>query len=380
MRQSISCFSKTLAVLFVLFFLITAPLSILAFNIQHYLLSPDLYKTALAEQEFYTQIPGLVGEQIVTGISYNPCAEDPTQCENGAAPAEQPAEGGPPAYLAALDKDDWALMITTILPEGWLQTQVEGVIDGIFAYLDGKVDQPDLSISLREVRERLSGPQGVDAILLIVEKMPACSSEQEDAAIAMLTDPVTPDIPECAPSASAIEGARDDIQRVLTQVAAEIPDEAPIDLSELDQSLREPIDSPLGRDPLQIYRNFKRLAMFSPFIAIGLLALVLLFGARSLKGIFSWSGWPLLIVGLIVAPPAIFANSLLGEPFQTFIQQNLAGGISPQVGDLLIGLMQNIGKTIVRTITIEGALIFIAAVMLLVIGFVVGRLANQQLD
>jgi hypothetical protein len=105
--KSTGCFARGVATVLAVLFVLLTPLIMLLFNLQHHLFNPDLYKRALAEQNFYQQLPSLVGEQLVTTMLYNPCEEDPSLCEGegppedrGGAPDEP--QGGPPAYLQLL--------------------------------------------------------------------------------------------------------------------------------------------------------------------------------------------------------------------------------------------------------------------------------------
>ncbi|MCJ7584072.1 MAG: hypothetical protein MUO30_04810 [Anaerolineales bacterium] len=74
--------SRTIAVIFAILFVITTVLVLLLFNIERKMLSADLYKNALADQQIYERLPGIVGNLLTTSISYNPCAENPLVCED----------------------------------------------------------------------------------------------------------------------------------------------------------------------------------------------------------------------------------------------------------------------------------------------------------
>jgi|GEM_PF-888117 len=82
MRKFLTFLSKTIAVIFAILFVITAVLVILLFNIERKLFDADLYKSALADQQIYERLPGIVGNLLTTSISYNPCAENPLLCED----------------------------------------------------------------------------------------------------------------------------------------------------------------------------------------------------------------------------------------------------------------------------------------------------------
>ncbi|PIZ25910.1 MAG: hypothetical protein COY47_03380 [Chloroflexi bacterium CG_4_10_14_0_8_um_filter_57_5] len=82
MRKVLIVLSKTIAVIFAILFVIAAVLAILLFNIERKLFAADLYKDALADQQIYERLPGIVGNLLTTSIFYNPCAENPLLCED----------------------------------------------------------------------------------------------------------------------------------------------------------------------------------------------------------------------------------------------------------------------------------------------------------
>ncbi|MEJ2010777.1 MAG: hypothetical protein P8X64_00965 [Anaerolineales bacterium] len=61
----------------VLLFLLSAPVSLIMWNVDNYLLAPDPYLQALEDEDFATRLPSIAAEQIYYSLTYNPCLEDP---------------------------------------------------------------------------------------------------------------------------------------------------------------------------------------------------------------------------------------------------------------------------------------------------------------
>ena len=128
-----SC-SNIIAFLLVIVFLVAAPLSILLLNVDNYLLTPGPYLQALSDEEFATRLPGIVAEQLQYSMTYNPCLENPQDCEdNGRSPTEGDVEeGGPPAYLRNLSVEQWQTILAVLLEPSWLEGQSEEVLTTLF--------------------------------------------------------------------------------------------------------------------------------------------------------------------------------------------------------------------------------------------------------
>ena len=81
MRKFLHITSQIIAGAFAVLFVLTALLSILLVTMGSRLFNPNLYKTALLDQEAYEELPEIIGEMLVSSASYDPCAENPIRCE-----------------------------------------------------------------------------------------------------------------------------------------------------------------------------------------------------------------------------------------------------------------------------------------------------------
>ncbi|MBI4762065.1 MAG: hypothetical protein HY780_12735 [Chloroflexi bacterium] len=414
-----------MAVLFVL----TASLVLLALNVDQQLLHSDIYKRALAEQQIYERLPALAGEQLGTGIAFNPCAEDPerTECklegdadvhtsplapvftdgspelqacvrqaigaevfETLAASKRLPKnaeflkirtclrqyslpEGthvgaeGAPQYTAMLDQADWTKILATLLPADWLQTQTESALDQLFEFLELKGDQ--IKISLVEFKARLMGEAGRSILLQIVRAQPPCRTAQ----LAVWQPPISSDalnkLLDCRPPEEILKARAAEIQTSAAKAIGGIPDE--IDLAQglrgENQSTAQTGEQEEPRVALSRLRFLIRLTPLVPFV---LLLLIALFAVRSRSALARWWGIPLLIVGVLVGIIAL--TILFGAEWgmQTFMPMEKASayGVTANLLQTAVDLGNSVARMFATWLGLEAALIALVGVVLLVWG------------
>ncbi len=380
MRKILAAIIATIAafIAFVLavLFVITAVLSLLLFNAERQLFNPALYKAALAEQHLYERFSALVAEEMMQAGSYNPCRETPTdpRClaegegtpEAGAAPSES---GGPPPFMKSLDQKDWEAILATLLPPDWLQAQAESAIDQLFAYLDSESAALKITISTKEIRERLGSDAGVEAVLQLVRAQPPCTAEQLTSMALSTPDADLSQLLACSPPDELLTAAKPMIREALTQAAANIPDQAVLGGGDGGNAPAVPSDQngsfgPDQRHALFLVRWGLRL---SPLAPLALLLLVGLFGARSRRGLLRWWGAPLLIVGLIGVSIAVAALPVMNWAIATFLMEKMRASVaSAGMIDVGLGIGQYIARSLALWIGGEAAVLGLIGVMMLV--------------
>jgi hypothetical protein len=362
----LSACSKSIAAVFAAAFVISGILVLLVFNIQNRLLDPDSYKVALEEQEIYTQLPTLVAKQIATSMTYNPCLEDPDQCEGEGAPESNSGEedDGPPAYLKNLTQEQWESVLTQVLTPAWTQTQTESALDQLFTFLDSDDGTVSITISLVDLKANLSGQNGVNIVRDLVNAQPPCTEQLLDMLFDIASGDFTPDeLLLCAPPESLFDELTPEIETALGAILQEIPDEAMIEQN-LFGGDEDRGSQGEGPNPISSIRSIRLLLRFSPLLPFLFLGLLTLFGVRSLKGLLLWWGIPIGIVGL-----SALALALLGLPIFTWAWNYYIDVRIPHVLNrefVVIGFetLRFIFRSILRTIAIQGGLVaFVGIIM-----------------
>jgi hypothetical protein len=206
---------RLLAVLLCLLFIVTIVAVLLLVNADSMLLSPTVYQNALVRERIYERLPDLAAAQIY--LAMHPAGEGETWASGGnplqyagpessgcvqtalgeqtyrdilggiRPPTQQEIDAmaecgvggnvgadGAPAFFKILSKDQWSSILRTLLPSTWLQSQVESALSQGFRILEQPGAPLSITLDMREFKSRLTGPTGTDAILQIIQTLPAC--------------------------------------------------------------------------------------------------------------------------------------------------------------------------------------------------------------
>jgi hypothetical protein len=359
----LSACARLLAGFFAILFIISALFSLLLFNAQWHFTNPDLYKRILLEERVYDSLPRLLSTQISAGITYNPCAEDPSTCEDEGEDPSDDNEGGPPDYFKNLDVEQWELLLREILTPDWLQTQAESVIDQTFDFLDSDDAAPSISISMVELKSRLMGRNGVDTVLKILDAQPSCSEDQLSELIHSFEDrSEQPDLLSCRPPQRIIDEYMPSIEETLNEIIGDLPNEAILGENFMDS------DEPNGtrEGELQIGTSLRRIRSylrFSPIVPVIFLLLVAVFGVRSFRDLLRWWGIPFLLTGLIALVFSILSMPIFNWVLRTYVEGQIPGFLSMEFTDLGFELGRAAIRSYVKTITIQAGVLALAGVI-----------------
>lgn len=363
--------SQTIAAILAILFVIVAVIVLMLFNIERGLLRSELYKDALVENGLYERLPGLLAKQQVHSMSYNPCAEDPSQCEGAGPEGDGDGEGdgqggGPPEFFRNLSEEDWERLIDGIIPKDWLQTQVEGVLDQLFTVLETGDVESGLVISMVGLKQHLAGDDGMQAVLELIRAQPACT-EEELLMISQLEINMSSvsTLLTCNPPPEVLDTFLPALRPILDEITSGIRDETNI-LDALGEAGTGAID----------FRSigFTRLVIrLSPLLPLVLLLLVTLFGVRSLKGFFLWWGIPLLIVGVISFSGSLMVPFLIDWGITMYGSASLPAGFSPEFLTLGFDLVRFVLGSLARAIGRQAAIIGIAGLGFVIASFFIKK-------
>jgi len=258
MSQPIKIIAKIVAVLCAIGFAVTAFAALLLFNLERRAFNPNIYKDALASRNFYQRLPSLLGPELAKA-----------------------AMGSNIPIAKQFTSDDWAAIIRTLLPPEQLEIMTEDAITQIFAYLNDETSHPH--ISLTPLKQRLSGPAGMEMAVNLIHAQPDCSIEQLVQMAASFGQVL------CNPPQSLLNIAKPAIQAQLNLIAANIPDQMSF------------IDTSTPTQKAGNLRNIRLAMQFSPLAPLVFLFLNTLFAVRTFKDWMTWWGWPLLWSGIMGA-------------------------------------------------------------------------------
>lgn len=341
MRRLLTVVARLIALALAVLLVAVTPLALLLFNADQQLLRPAAYKRALVAQRFYEQLPALAAEQAVHAKTYD--------------------------NLEYLSQEEYEMVLADLLPAAWLREQSESVIDQFFAYIDS--DEPDLSltISMAQVKQRITGQEGLLAVMRLVLSFPPCTAEQLDSLTGRAPEDET-DAPHCQPPDDMLDQYTHEIERMLEEVAADIPDE--VDLAEGTTAET----GATGDDPRQALRAIRWGMRLSPLLATVLLALIALFAVRSWKGLFRWWGIPLLLAGLIGIGVSVAVLPVVDRAIAPRIVESVPGHLADGVVKMGLQIARFVAGRFATWVGGEGALIgLLGLVMIVASSFARGR-------
>lgn len=161
-----------LTILSIIFSLVFA-IWLTIFNLKYFFFQPSFYKYLFQQSDFYHQIqstiPSLLGDQInnILGID----------------------------VLSVIDRGELEMIVSRIITEDFLKTNIESAIDNVFGYFTDQQNELRLVISLGDLKERLKSEYPI-IMRRYMESLPVCTEEQMQL---LSEDQSIENIPQCIP-------------------------------------------------------------------------------------------------------------------------------------------------------------------------------------
>jgi hypothetical protein len=274
--------------------------------------------------------------------------------------AAQAESGGPPDFMKSLTAANWETILAGLFPADNLQMLTEDLIDQTFAYLDG--ESPVVTLSFVDLKTRINGTQGVDAMLELIRAQPECTETQRDPMITAIREGSEPGI-FCNPPEDALQGLTTDIQRMLVQTTEELPDERIL----LDLNSGENTDT--GGGLPGALRPIHFVLRVSPLIPLGFLLLVTLLAVRDPGSWLRWWGIPTLIAGILVIISTLFNTILFEQLWITVLANEAPPYLSLGLLELVRGLATALIRRFSMGIVFGGVIITVTGLGLLIGSF-----------
>lgn len=358
-----SCLARGFAFLLVTLLVLTIPLTLVTFNLQRQLLRPDPYIRVFAERGLYDQIPGILAVQLADSMS----EADPSAAE------------GPPPYFRALDQSQWTEVLQIVMPPEWAQEQIEGVIEGLFAFLNGQTETVEAAISLKEMKAALQGPQGQEILRTMILSMPPCLSFEVEAAMTGMLDEDSPRLPDCAPPAALVDEEMGAIHAELIAAIAAIPEEVPIELSRADFDITDPERPGEEGNLLEGYRLMRLVFRLGPLVTMFVFLLLAALVVRSLQDLLVWWGWPLFLGGAAVLLPVLSAGKEAVQALGMQVRQRAPEAFSARIVDTVAGIIEEIATSTLTVIGVEAVLLVSAGFVMIVLAYILSRREDADL-
>jgi hypothetical protein len=312
-----STFISLLSWFFAVLFVLSAIGVIFTFFPIGKLLNPDFYQQALEKENIYQRLPESIAAQLANTLSSPMSGQD--------------AE----ISLLTLDEQEWEGILLELIGPAWLQSQSETILDQVFDILLVSPDplNTPLEISVKEIKQRLAGPEGIQAINQIIEAQPPCSVEQLLGVLqAGLGIETSIDSLLCRPPDFILSELNPFVEAFLDSTAGQIPDQVqfylplPKPQTEVSEIVHDPV--PEIPETLQTLRQINTLVTWSPLLPIAFLIILSLLAVRSLRDFMTWWGGTLFTAGIISLIFSFFIFPTMNWGFAALVPIDLKDLIS----------------------------------------------------
>jgi hypothetical protein len=335
---------QLIAAVFAVLFVVSTVLVLLLVNIERKAFSSATYKQAFEDQRLYERMPAILATTLTTYMT-----------ESGISMP----------FLQFLTVEDWQNNIATLLPPEELKAMSNNALDATFDYLNSRSNSA--VISLVPVKTQLAGEPGVELVLQILRRQPACTPEQlTQMALGLFGGQIA----LCNPPEQAIGLMMPFIQSQLQTITALFPNEVTLISSAAPGTPQDP------RVRLNAIRSGIKLTLFLPVLFLFGIAV---FTVRSLRDLFAWWGWPLLFAGGISVIVALLGAPLIGGILRLVIQTQGSFFIPPALAAALGETASAVARQMLIPVIVQGLIITAVGVGMLAVAVLVPRRPVDQM-
>ncbi|MCH7662498.1 MAG: hypothetical protein IH859_01340 [Chloroflexi bacterium] len=348
--KAISSFFRIIAGMLMIFFVIAFPISLLGRGVGQILFSPGGFVQGVAESLLDADIFASVAEELFSDLEL--------QIENSSV-----EDAFIIGMMANLNHDDWVEVIQTIAPGELMKQTTQEFFGGFYDWLNGPDPYPHIEIDLRDWKYNIQ-TSTIPVLEIVLAALPNCSTSE-------IENFVLEDIPFCKPIepyySQFIDAASSDISIRLS----ELPDVYSLG-AQGDATASESLLQ--AKQVLRGIRNFLRLSWLFAFVVF-LVAIPM--GARSLPGVFMWTGWPLVISAAFTLLLSLLII-VLGGGAVAGLAQGLTAGLPTAFDSPLKAAISGVISITGSALLIQAILQFFIGGAALVVGFAWSRSRKSQ--
>ena len=326
---------KLLAVFLEVLFMGSAALALFLFNLEWRAFSPETYRQAFANGNFYDRLPLMLAEALAANTT---------------------GQSGLPFTIRGLSVHQWDAYVRAILPPDVLKAMGDEALNSIFAYLDQQSDTA--SVSLVPLKASMGSANGVQAIFNLLATQPPCTLDQiANMALSILQ---SAEIAFCNPPPDLQPLIAPVLQSQLQAAGTLLPDTVTI----MTASGQTGWDDP--RERLSLIRTAMNL---SPLVALAIGAVFALVVAFSFSNWLDWLAIPMLVVGLGSALISLIGAPVVRLFLERILVRNMPAYFPPIFLDYAGDLAQEITAQFLQPVIWQGLILAVLGLGMLMISF-----------
>jgi hypothetical protein len=352
LRGCLAAGGRFLAGLLALLFVLTVPLSVVAFDLGQIAFSPERMGALLGQSlEQAGGFRRLAMEAITGGVD----------SEAGSSDGGALSLKGALSFLTLQERD---YLAERLLPADWVREQLQAGLDDIYAWVDNDLARPNVDVDLRPVKETLRQGGADELIEVVVDSWPPCSLEQVDVMAAQIFG-LAEGFPFCEPPEPFRTGLVGMAGEAIKLSLYALPDQLSLSEERADEKanpeiLRFKVDLRLAR----------ALARWSWLLLPALLGLIMALAIRRWRGLAWWWGFPLILGGLLTLVAAAGVRLGAREVVGGMV---LGPGLPPILAEVLHNVAESWVTSALRAVGIHAAIILFLGAGLLTLGLWRGR-------
>jgi hypothetical protein len=329
-------FAAICAILFV----ISAVLVLLLFNVEAKAFSSATYKQAFEDQRLYERMPAILATAL-------------TQTMGGSLNTIP--------FLQTLTVTGWQNTISVLLPPEELKAMADNALDATFDYLNGKTSSAVLS--LLPIKTQLAGPSGMNVVVQILSRQPACTVEQlTQMAMGLLGGQIA----LCNPPPEAIGLMTPFLQSQLQTMTTIIPNE----ITFIPGSL-----SGTPQDPRIRLNTIRSAIKLTPFVPLLLLLAITIFAVRSLVDWLTWWGWSIMAAGVTSVLIGLIGSPLVAWILQFLIQNQGTVLIPPVFVSSIAETTSAVARQMLAPVMVQGGILGFVGLGMVILAMILPRKA-----
>lgn len=333
-KKEASTASKVIAVLLAIIFVFTAVVGVVGYDVWRVLFNAPLVKQVLTDEMLHSDLV----PAILESFSENRAKERINKGESLSGIDEPDIV----LLMSYLDADKWREIKDIMLTDEFVTHLISVAVDGLYGWIDSSDVWPQVVWEMSDIKTRLVGEQGEEAIMIAYEAMPECTKEEIadfTSRLAAMPPGVEVLYNLCQFPVPWHDDQVEDYKNALIDVNQNIPPQ--YDFSKMLSEGQA--TSQANPEMLKVQlRGLRQLAQLGWIIAVVLLGLIALLAVRSLRSLGQFVGIPLLISGLLVlligftAQPSItnFVSSILLSNTTDFLRQEVGRSLSHLTGEI----------------------------------------------
>lgn len=325
------------AVLILAVFVIAFPLSLVLRDVGSLLFDPETTKTLVRQN--------LRGSELMASLARQ-ATQQMLASEGSGGGEDNPAQ----LALSQLSDEHWRQITELIAPESLVEETADQVVDAFSTWLNTQAAFPEVQINLAALKENAIANAG-QVVGVVMNALPACDAES----LAAMSNTenggrLSAAIPVCLPPEPLYSEVIASADAAMAEMLGHAPDT--IDLSQLNQG-QAPAELTQLKQNLVSMRTFLNWSWLA-IAAIGIVAVVM--GASGTVSYLRWSGWPLVLSGIIVLIFGIglqvFSLNFLDQFLATVLEQGPGA-----MGSLATAIASGALNLVTRPLLLQGVLI-----------------------